>query len=155
MDQEIRPEQIQSLDRVWHQLIAIMQKTGDRLWENSLEGATTIEISILSIVEKKPDIILKEIGELLDVPASTLTGAVDRLEKRGLLQRVISKRDRRSFGLDLTEKGLSAQAEHQRGEALLWRGILNSFDTQEERSQFIALLDKLARNFHSQFQEDQ
>lgn len=154
MRYEINPEQIQALDRVWHKLVVVTQRTSQELWKNSLEGATTIEISILSIVEKKPDVILKEISTILDIPASTLTNAVDRLEKRGLLQRVISKRDRRSFGLELTEQGLFAQMEHRKSEDRLWAGILNSFDTEEERAQFVFLLEKLADNFTASSEEE-
>ncbi len=135
------------LDKVWHSSIVEMQKVSEQVWNGYLEGATTIEISILSIVEKNPDVILKEIIQILGIPASTLTNAVDRLEKRGLLQRVISKRDRRSFGLELTEKGHSAQIEHRKGEEILWKRVLGAYDTDEERAEFLRLMQKLVENF--------
>lgn len=100
MKEKISNKELQGIDKVWHELIISMQKTSDELWNGKLEGASTIEISILSIIERHPDAIVKEIVEILEIPVSTLTSAVDRLEKRGLLRRVISQRDRRSFGLD-------------------------------------------------------
>ena len=73
MKEEISNEEIKNIDKVWHELIIVMQKTSDELWKNKLDGASTIEISILSIVERKSDVILKEIVEILGIPSSTLT----------------------------------------------------------------------------------
>ncbi len=142
--ENIITEEIQALDKVWHKLILIAQKTNEDLWKDELEGATTIEISILSIIQKKPDAILKDIIEILGIPGSTLTNAIDRLEKRGLIKRVISTRDRRSFGIELTDKGLLAQNLHRRSEKILWERVLKSFDTSAERIMLIQLLEKLA-----------
>ena len=39
---------------------------------------------------------------------STLTGVIDRLERRGLARRAVNARDRRSFVLELTPEGVEA-----------------------------------------------
>jgi DNA-binding MarR family transcriptional regulator len=145
---EINIEEIKALDKVWHQLVHALQRTNEKLWKNKFEGLSHIEVSILSIIELKPDVILKDINELLGIPSSTLTNGIDRLEKRGLIRRVISKRDRRSFGLELTEEGTLAQIEHKKGEEFLWQKILGSFDSTEERRELIRLLGKLADNLN-------
>lgn len=145
MKDAITQPEIEKLDKVYHALVVSMQKTSEELWKDKLEGISTVEISILSIIERKPDVILKEISQILGVPASTLTSAVDRLENRGLLTRVISKRDRRSFGLALTDDGRTAQQEHRQSEALLWQKILGAYDTAEERDELIRLLSILAQ----------
>lgn len=144
MKDEITQSEIERLDKVYHSLIVSVQKTSEELWKDKLKDISTVEISILSIIERKPDVILKEITQILEVPASTLTNAVDRLEKRDLLTRVISKRDRRSFGLALTDNGRLVQQEHRQSEALLWQKILGAYDTTEERSELIRLLSILA-----------
>lgn len=145
MNNDISIEEIYELDKVWHRIVLILQKTSQELWKDKLEGLSSIEVSILSIIEKRPDVILKDIIEILGIPGSTLTNAIDRLEKRGLITRVISKRDRRSFGLELTEDGHLAQNEHKKGEEILWKKIFSSFDTTE-RKELIRLLGKLADN---------
>lgn len=145
MKDTITQSEIERLEKVYHALVVSMQKTSDELWKDKLQGISTVEISILSIIERKPDVILKEIAQILGVPASTLTSAVDRLEKRGLLIRVISKRDRRSFGLALTDDGRIAQQEHRQSEMLLWQKILGAYDTAEERGELIRLLSILAK----------
>lgn len=148
MKEKISNEELQSIDKVWHELIVSVQKTSDELWKDKLEGVSTIEISILSIIERKPDVILKEIVEILGIPGSTLTSAIDRLEKRGLLRRVISQRDRRSFGLELTNEGRIAQQEHRESEKVLWEKILGSYETSRERRELITLLQILADNIN-------
>lgn len=144
MRETITEEEIEGIDKVWHELIFSMQRTNEELWKDKLSGISTIEISILSILERKPDVILKEIADDLLIPGSTLTSAVDRLEKRGLLKRVISEKDRRSFGLSLTTEGKLVQGEHRKSENLLWEKILGAYETSEDRREFVRLLHLLA-----------
>ncbi len=148
MKEEISREELESIDKVWHKLIISMQKISNELWMDKLEGASTIEISILSIIEQKSDVILKEIVEILGIPSSTLTSAIDRLEKRGLLRRIISHKDRRSFGLELTDAGRIAQQEHRDSEKVLWKKVLGSYETSSERRELIRLLQILADNIN-------
>jgi DNA-binding MarR family transcriptional regulator len=61
-------------------------------WSKSFEGLGPIDLHVLAIAEVKPDVILREIKDYLDVPNSTLTGIIDRLEGKGLIERVISER---------------------------------------------------------------
>ncbi len=149
MKDKISDEEISGLAKVWHELIVSMQKISEELWKDKLEGASTVEISILSIIEQKPDTILKEIVNILGIPSSTLTSAIDRLEKRGLLRRVISQRDRRSFGLELTDDGRTAQKEHRESEKVLWEKILGSYETSGERKELIRLLSVMAKNINN------
>ncbi|QZY55069.1 MarR family winged helix-turn-helix transcriptional regulator [Crassaminicella profunda] len=142
--EKIDSEDIQILDEIYHSILYSLQKKKTKLFSEKLKDVTTIEISILEIIEKKPDVILKEIVEILGVPSSTLTNAINRLEKRNYVKRVISKRDRRSYGLELTGEGKIAQIEHKRGEKNLWEGILDPLDTKEERTNFLKSLKKIA-----------
>lgn len=148
MKAKITDKEIESIDKVWHELTFSLQKISEEIWKDKFEGISTIEISILSIIERNPDVILKEITECLGIPGSTLTSAIDRLEKRGLLNRIISKRDRRSFGLELTEKGKIVQKDHRECEKILWKKVLESYETSEDRREFIRLLHLLAQNIN-------
>lgn len=147
MKDTISKDEIQALDETWHKLIHIYQRTSDELWKEKLAGVTTIEISILNIIYRQPEVILKDITEMLGIPSSTLTNAVDRLEKRGLIKRAISKRDRRSFALELTEDGRIAQLEHKKAEKVMCHKILSVYDTKKERLELIRLLGKLTDKF--------
>lgn len=146
MKDKITSEEVRLIDEVWHKLVTSMQKANEVIWTGRLAGITALEIGILSMIEKNPDVIIKEIIGQLGIPASTLTSAIDRLEKRGLIRRIISMRDRRSFGLELTGEGRLAQLEHREREQVLWEKILASYNTSEQRMELIGLLQILANN---------
>lgn len=140
-------KQIEELSELWH---LMMRKSDFRKIEGQfsrINGLTTIEISIISIVSKNPDVILGEIGTVLDIPKSTLTNAVDRLEKRNYINRIISKRDRRSYGLELTEEGHLAQQEHIDFEKEVYGQLLEALDTKEEKQELLKLLRKIVSSF--------
>jgi len=117
----------------------------DRLgsWSKELEGIQLLDLHILKLVDQNPEIILKEIRQELNIPHSTLTSAINRLEKRGLIERVISQRDLRSFGLILTQNGCNIRKEHGRIDRLIAAKILEALDTEEERKVLTGLLEKI------------
>ena len=130
------------------ELLTILAKMrSDRLetWSKKLEGTTKMELHILLIIQQKPDIILSEIRERLDVPNSTLTGVIDRMEKRNVIERQISPRDRRSYGLNITENGMMIRREHDRILIMIASMILSTLDEKEGKT-FIKLLLKVAEN---------
>ncbi|SFD23528.1 MarR family winged helix-turn-helix transcriptional regulator [Clostridium uliginosum] len=139
-------KQIKEFSELWH---AIIKKSHFSKIEEQFprfNGLTTIEIGIISIVSKNPDVILREVGTFLDIPKSTLTNAIDRLEKRNYINRTISKRDRRSYGLKLTEEGHLTQKEHIDFESMVYGRLLNSLDTDEEKQELFKLLRKIVSN---------
>ncbi len=141
---EINAEHIKMLDNLVHLFYKRMGKLDADMDLQPFQGVTAIELSILRMVGDDPDAILKEISERLQVPGSTLTNAVDRLEKRNLLIRSISKRDRRSFGLILTEEGKKLFQEHEKAEQMAWNRILSALESDEEIELFLSLVKKIA-----------
>lgn len=139
-------EEIKSLSDVYHELIFVHHQNKDKYFSNKFKGITSIEVSILEIVDKYPDIILREILEILRIPNSTLINAINRLEKKKLIRRVINNRDRRSFGLELTESSIEVQKEHKNDKKHLFQNMLIPL-TAEERKEFISSLIKIAENF--------
>lgn len=137
---------VELLNELWHTLIKLPKYIEFEHNFSRLQGITTLEISVLNAVSEKPDIIFKEICDTLNIPKSTLTNAVDRLEKRKYLYRVISHRDRRSFGLELTDEGRAAQEEHLKFEFTLCSTILNALDNDNERELLLNLLGKILNN---------
>ncbi len=128
-------------------LVLLNKMRSDRFetWSEKLKGTTKIELHILLLVQSQPDIVLGEIRDRLDVPNSTLTGIIDRMEKQGLVRRTISARDRRSYGLEMTEKGREIRKEHDRILFTIVEKMLDTLD-EAERKAFIALLAKVADN---------
>jgi DNA-binding MarR family transcriptional regulator len=140
---EIKREYINQFDDVIHRALKHykdFQTDMNTLYPQSI---TSTELSIIKVVNIKPDIIIKEISESLSVPGSTLTSAIDRLEQKKLIQRIISKKNRHSFGLELTEEGKKLNTEHENAERQVWNKLLSLLDNDKERELLIYLLSSI------------
>lgn len=130
--------------RALHMFLKALKLTHLEDWSDKLKGIGMTDLGILHHVAHNPDVILGDIKTALNIPHSTLTSAVNRLERRGLVRRVISARDRRSFGLVLTESGQAMQREHSRVDRMITGLVLESLDSEEERRTLIGLLEKIS-----------
>jgi DNA-binding MarR family transcriptional regulator len=146
----IDQDQIEALDVLFHKVIqGVFQKviTTD---DERLKDVSMLDLTIISAVARKPDLILKDIRVMVNLPNTTLTSLIDRLEKRKLLKRVISTRDRRSYGLELMARGKMLYQAHMEYEQKLFHNILGMLDTQEERATFIQLSQKIIAGLKAQ-----
>jgi DNA-binding MarR family transcriptional regulator len=119
-------------------------------WSKSFEGLSPLDLHVMAIAEAKPDVILKEIRDYLDVPNSTLTGIIDRLESKGLIERVISPRDRRSYGLKVTGKGKVIRDEQRSIRRSMAARMLDALDSDAERDAFIAMVTKISQRIQQE-----
>jgi DNA-binding MarR family transcriptional regulator len=62
------------------------------------------EISVLMRLNRTPTCRATELAAMIGIPASTVTGILDRLERRGLLERRRDPNDRRSISIAVTPK---------------------------------------------------
>lgn len=145
MDKKL-DKQVNEFNQLWHY---IAMSSDYKNLENKytlLKSLDENEISIIRIVSQKDEVIIREIGNILKVPKSTLTSIIDRLEKKDFIIRTISKKDRRSYKLELTDKGKKAQEEHDEFEYEFYGKIIKSLNTFEEREEFIRLIKQIANN---------
>jgi DNA-binding MarR family transcriptional regulator len=112
-----------------------------------LRDLTTVEIGILRSLAEDPELKPTEIARGMDISKSTLTSAINRLEKRGYLERRISLTDRRSFRLALSKEGLSAQEEHLAAEKAFYERLLGLLDGEDEVATFLSLMAKVIEGF--------
>jgi len=109
--------------------------------------ATRLEVSerelalLRTLVEEGP-MITKALGGRFAVPVSTMTGLVDRMEKKGLVRRVRGRRDRRAIELEATPAGALALKEHARGLEAVARGILEALPERDQEA-LIAILRRV------------
>jgi MarR family transcriptional regulator, organic hydroperoxide resistance regulator len=80
------------------------------------------EINALAQLEQGTLRTVAELQAATGQRASTLTGVLDRLERRGLVERRLNPRDRRSFTVGLTRRGI-----------LVAKRIRGTFDDLEKR----------------------
>jgi MarR family transcriptional regulator, organic hydroperoxide resistance regulator len=93
-------------------VLALQRTTHHTLHALSQELAelnlTAAEINALANLAGRGALNVRELSEQTGTRASTLTGVLDRLERRGFLTRELDAADRRSFRLPLTEAGRAA-----------------------------------------------
>ena len=111
-----------------------------------LKNLTFSDLHVISLACEKPDRILKEIKERLHIPQTTLSSSVSKLEKLGLIKRVMNRRDLRSFSIELTEKGKEIMEEHRRFDEEQAKRIIMILEGKE-RDDFVALLQKIVSRF--------
>lgn len=70
---------------------------------------TPSQYGVLSCLWGKSHTTPKQIAETLCLETSTISGVLDRMQKKGLIDRVINKEDRREVQVIITEKGSALQ----------------------------------------------
>ncbi|NQX49207.1 MarR family transcriptional regulator [Paenibacillus tritici] len=100
-----------------------------------------IQIRLLGILRDREPSML-QLAKHLGLDKSSITGLVDRAQRRGLVERTVSQSDRRGFNVRATPAGW--KIIHEVGEqierqiTLVTEGL-----TGEERAQLIALASKI------------
>ena len=92
---------------------------------------------------------MSAVAKLLSVTVGTLTIAVNNLVKKGYIERVRSKEDRRVVLVSLTEKGKKAYQHHKRFHEEMIQSLLKGLSEQEIRTLVTALtnLREFFRNY--------
>lgn len=109
------------------------------------QGVTGTQLSIMQFVHSNPDNVIKEVSEALSIPGSTLTSAIDGLENKNLILRTVSKKNRHSFGLKLTEEGVRLNMEHETAERQVWHRILSRLDNDTDRELLLKLITTIIK----------
>ncbi len=100
-----------------------------------------IQIRLLGILrDREPG--MQELARLLNLDKSSVTGLVNRAQRRGMVERIPSLTDRRSFSVRLTDNGKDiVRTVGGEIEQRIYDAARNL--TEEERAQFITLSAKM------------
>ncbi|GAA1205540.1 MarR family winged helix-turn-helix transcriptional regulator [Prauserella alba] len=85
---------------------------------------------------------MADLGRMLDLEKSSLTGLVDRAEKRGLVVRTRSNTDRRVYQISLTSDGLQVGTATHDGVIARLGELLGDID-EPEREQLTARITRM------------
>lgn len=141
---DVSKEALERFHGILHRFIFSSMAGNMSIFSGEIKDISEIDMTIIAMVNSYPDVVLREISKSFNIPASTLTSAVDRLEKKGYLNRKISSRDRRSYGLELTDKGKEMYDLHEFQEFKFVNRLLNALDSEEERAAFMDALEKIS-----------
>ena len=134
-------DRIDELRRFIEMLSSRFKQT-EELFATKLEVSEREQALLRTLVEEGP-MITKALGGRFGVPVSTMTGLVDRMEKKGLVRRVRGRRDRRAIELEATPAGALALKEHARGLEAVARGILEALPERDQTA-LITILRRVA-----------
>ncbi len=127
---------------IWDQLL---QNSNINICTDAMSNASILDANIMRILRLEKQASIKKIGTTLNVPTSTLSSAIKRLEKQGLIKRTICKEDLRSYEVSFTKKGNAIFAEFYEKEIQIMELLLGKLDGQEEQNEFIRLFSKIIK----------
>lgn len=112
--------------------------------ELSQFGITPGQYGVLACLWNKPKLTPKEIASILHVENSTISGVLDRMQRRGLINRLLNPENHRSIYVEATEKGQALQEPVHRKIDELNDMILHNF-TKPERAELQNMLRRIGR----------
>lgn len=104
---------------------------------------TSIQFAALNAISAHPGIDQATLAGRIAYDRTTIGGVVDRLESKGYITRVVSKKDRRAREVSLTPEGQAALGRLTPVVRALQPDILAGL-SEDERAQFLALAAKAA-----------
>jgi DNA-binding MarR family transcriptional regulator len=102
---------------------------------------TSVQFAALDAIARRPGIDQASLAATISFDRATIGGVIDRLERKGLVQRVVSAQDRRARLLDLTPEGEQMLAACQPLVVALQADILATL-SPAERKVFLSLAHK-------------
>lgn len=105
---------------------------------------TSAQFASLDAIARQPGIAQARLAAVLCFDRATIGGVLDRLEKKGLVQRQVSPRDRRVRQLQLTRAGAEVLAVMLPVVVALQVDVLALLNSHEQAT-FIALAQKTLR----------
>lgn len=143
MSNEIKEKQVKLIKKSFHKIWFGLYFGRPGFGSEKLEGMTFLDLHVLGLAEHRQDLILKEIREYLQIPSTTLSSIVSKLEKQGLIKRKMNPDDLRTYSLQITDEGRELFKEHERIDTEASRKIAEALD-EDERQEFVKLFEKIA-----------
>ena len=105
-------------------------------------GVTPVQYAALSAVLRQPGIDQRTLARNIGFDTSTIGGVIDRLERRGLIERRPHPSDGRAMGVHLTPEGVALTQQAEKTAAQLEQDATSRL-TAAERKTLIRLLQKI------------
>lgn len=138
---------IESLElKAWIVLARTMDAVSDRVKEDLRHHQlNSTEFGVLSVLYKRGDTPLQQIGDQILITSGSVTYVIDKLEKRGLIERIACPTDRRVTYASLTNDGKSLMDVVYPQHIEIFKDIYSPLNDQETE-QLIELLKRIGYN---------
>lgn len=95
-------------------------------------GVTAVQFRILTTLSTRPDMSSAELSRLYDVKPQTMIKQIALLESKGLIDRRVSRANKRLLELNLTATGKEALKKLQRDSRALEAELMSPLDDDEQ-----------------------
>ena len=125
-----------------------------RTWENLLLDCSKNEAFVMLQLYRKGEVNMTQVAEYLQVPLNTVTGIIDRMEKRRLLERSRSAEDKRVVTIRMTEQGMACIKDILDQVFRYGQSVLGKLSPQELQAG-IRLIDKVLEGLCEEQKKEQ
>lgn len=101
-------------------------------WQTNILEYSKNEILAMTYIYRRKKVKMSEIAEYLMAPLNTVTGIINRLEKRGIVERTRDQEDRRIVNISLTEKGCELFNKEKEELIFYFKEIYNELNSEEK-----------------------
>lgn len=103
------------------------------------------DMYVLERIYLNEKIAIKNLSKQYSIPPSTLTGIIDRLENKKLIERWRTNTDRRAIELVATKEGKTVVEKHIKEDKLFSNNFFNTLE-QKKKEKLKELLEELLNN---------
>ncbi len=139
----LRISEFDKTDQLMARLHRSLRKNYDRQLKSF--GLTPSQFEVLLTLWSEDGIVLGELRRRVSRDGPTITGVVDRMEKKMLVKRTRDPQDRRVVKVHLTSKGENMKEDLSRTKKLIMEKITKSLSLKEMNS-LVVLMEKMMRN---------
>jgi len=125
---------------ILHRLVHLFKSKEDQQLERT--GLSAKELYVLEHIRDDDPWRFNEFAENYRIKPSTLTGIVERLEKKGLVRRERDEKDRKAVYLYCTPQGKEVVKKHIEEDRLFFGSMLLAL-APDEKVQFISIVKRI------------
>ncbi len=122
-------------------------------WENILLDCSKNEVFVMLLLYRRGEVNMTQVSDYLEAPLNTVTGIVDRMEKRGLLERRRSAEDKRVVTIQMTGQGMECIKDILDQVFHYGQSVLNRLTPQELQTG-IQLIDKVLEGLDEEYRNE-
>ncbi|CAI9394987.1 MarR family winged helix-turn-helix transcriptional regulator [Niallia sp. Sow4_A1] len=149
MNGSLNNELIRSYSRIHKAYNHLVQLDANKL------DLTAVQLKTLYRIYFQPDIGIGELATKLSLTKSTVSGIIDRLSQRQLIERTIPEDNRRAVNIQLTEEGHSIMKQYFAGTSTLSKKVKEVMELPEEEINKILELNGKILAILSEIEEEQ
>ena len=140
-----RSDSVNEIASLWCEMMMRCKTISECIPGTDIKTLSDNEVYILRMIRNRQQIIIGDISTALNLPKSTVTGLIARLEKKELIKRDLNPNDLRTYRLLLSEKGTEALHKYRQYEQAFFSLLLKPLNEEESRAFYEILKSIVSR----------